>query len=315
MSSTPCFAFRIETMSVVGRVKIEFASPGLDLSSLPEYLVQAVTLWAASAGAAAVSAPDPRTTLSAPVGALMPVSGAGAGSPPPAAPKVPAPAPPPPETRQCESVALPKGGAVFPDRPAGAPWPQPTFQLDLAAAAKAGPRRLFGATGDAASPSAAMAAELGAAAPSAAPLAPRTLAAARFHRTGRVPEERLARAARLGGAWSAWLQHGGPKPPAEVTSGVIAVYWAVLRGGPWDAWGDRPSIHDRKESPGPAFNGGYWSRVAECTASAWRTAGEVHERSAYEGFGSLEELFRFLEAAGCEPGDVLDFRFGRGGRH
>ena len=34
-------------------------------------------------------------------------------------------------TRQRESIVLTKGGAVFPDRPAGAPWPQPTFQLDL----------------------------------------------------------------------------------------------------------------------------------------------------------------------------------------
>ncbi len=85
-----------------------------------------------------------------------------------------------------------------------------------------------------------------------------------------------------------------------------------MRGGPWDKWGDRPSVHDRKGVPGPSPGDGYWSRVAVRTV--WKTHGEADERSAYEGFGSLEELYRFLEAAGHAPVDVLDFRLGRGGR-
>ena len=68
----PCFAFRIESRGVIGRVKIEYCAPGLDLSALPSFISDAVDLWAASAGAASGTvacaspgpwiAPPPATT-------------------------------------------------------------------------------------------------------------------------------------------------------------------------------------------------------------------------------------------------------------
>ena len=257
----PCFAFRLETSYIIGRVKIEWADPALDLNldELAIFLSDAVSRWASSSGSNASSVEVPITRLGS-----APRSGDGH-----------------------------RGGSSPPG-----PWAKPPSSPMVVAVPGSGNSSQ---TADDAQPSRI----------ADRPFIPtRTLASVRFHPSGRVPEERTSRAARLGKEWRQWLSSATPQseppPCTEGAEGVTPALRLVLKGGPWDAWGSRPSLHDRKGTPGPVQHEGYWSRVAERTT--WRTHGEAHPQAAYEPFGSMEEVVLFLEAAAYEREDVFDCR-------
>ncbi len=44
------------------------------------------------------------------------------------------------------------------------------------------------------------------------------------------------------------------------------------------------------------------------TATVWSADGVLRNDSIYVGFGSLEEAFAYLDAAGCSLAEVLDYR-------
>ena len=220
MSLEPCLAFRFESAAFVGRLKIEYRDPELDVSELRAFVESAIAAWAAGerggCGAAAT-----RATSSAA-----------------------APAPPP------------EDGAA-----------------------------------------------------TAAALAPRPpLASYAFRRAGRVPQERLERAAEMGRAWGGFLRGERAMPAETPPTGPKAAVWAVLRPAATARWPSWASVHNRCGTLTDESDG-YWSRVA--VATAWAPKGSLVPGSAFAAFASLEEALSYFEAAELQPGQVLDLRTGR----
>ncbi len=131
-----------------------------------------------------------------------------------------------------------------------------------------------------------------------------TLADFSFRRPGRVPVERLDRAAGLGLAWGCFSRGEAGMPTATESAGVTNAVWVVLRPsrGSFD---EHASVHNHKGGL-EDDDLGYWSRVA--VATAWSPSGVACRTAIFAGFGSMEEAYTYLEAAVCSPDEVFDRR-------
>ena len=147
---------------------------------------------------------------------------------------------------------------------------------------------------------------------SASPCAPMEAAAQKtfenfkFRSSGKVGEERIERAVALGHSWGRYRRGEAVKPPPVTDPQGKSVIFVVLRPHRGSNC-QRPSVHNRKGSL-EVDDSGYLQRVAVPTPGAWSREGTLCEDAIYLGFGSLEEAFSYLQAAGCSPMDTLDCR-------
>ena len=127
-------------------------------------------------------------------------------------------------------------------------------------------------------------------------------------RAARVPQERLERAAEMGRAWGGFVRGERAMPAETPPTGPKAAVWAVLRPAATARWPSWASVHNRCGTLTDESDG-YWSRVA--VATAWAPKGSLVLGSVFAAFASLEEALSYFDAAGLQPGQVLDLRAGR----